>query len=86
MSAQTISTSNSYVDSPQEEFTMPHQRLIRLPEVRRVTGFQKSKIYAMCAAGMFPKPLKIANCRASLWDAAAVEQWVANVIKQGGAA
>jgi prophage regulatory protein len=63
----------------------PESRLIRLPEVSRLTGFQKSKLYAMIAAGTFPRFLKIANCRASLWDAAAVERWVADVIKQGGA-
>jgi prophage regulatory protein len=84
MSAKTDSTSVSPPDPSNDSTISRPLRLVRLPEVCRVTGFQKSKLYAMIAAGTFPRFLKIANCRASLWDAAAVERWVADVIKQGG--
>jgi prophage regulatory protein len=44
------------------------KRLIKLPEVERRTGLSRSTIYAMAAAGQFPRPIKlIPNGRASGW-------------------
>lgn len=53
-------------------------RLLPLPEVERLTGFRKSKLFALVAEGAFPRPCKIG--RASRWVAGEVECWVAEQI------
>jgi prophage regulatory protein len=53
----------------------PTDRLLRLPEVKRLTGFSAtSTIYRLMAAGEFPAPVKIGS-RAVAWPALAVAEW-----------
>lgn len=53
---------------------LPRQ-LIRLPQVIARTGMSRSWLYGAVANRQFPAPAKIG--RASGWDAAAVDAWIA---------
>jgi prophage regulatory protein len=59
------------------------QRLIRLPEVHRLTGLGRSQIYALAKAGQFPKPIKLSE-RCSAWNHADVSAWIAARIAAAG--
>ena len=50
-------------------------RLMRLPEVLRITGFSRSTLLAMVARGDFPAPLRIGR-RAVAWRAREVIAWI----------
>lgn len=53
---------------------MNEDRLIRLPEVLARVGLRKTKVYALIAAGEFPKPVKLG--RDSLWVESEVSAWI----------
>ena len=59
-------------------FGQSSPRIIRLKDVMARTGMRRSWIYRECSANpsRFPKPIKIGP-RASGWDAAAVDAWIA---------
>jgi prophage regulatory protein len=59
--------------------TEEQPRLIRLPEVQRMTGLGRSQTYALARAGKFPSPLKISE-RCAAWDERAVRAWIAERI------
>ena len=48
--------------------------LLRLPVVMEQTGCKRSKLYALVAAGAFPKPIKIDSC--ACWSAQEVSEWI----------
>jgi prophage regulatory protein len=50
------------------------ERLIRLQEVLEMTGWSRSHIYALVAAGRFPVPLKL-GLRAVAWRESEIAQW-----------
>ena len=50
-------------------------RLMRLPEVLRITGFSRSTLLAMVARRDFPAPLRIGR-RAVAWRAREVIAWI----------
>jgi prophage regulatory protein len=50
-------------------------RLVRLPEVSRLTGLPPSTMYAMIAKGSFPSPIKLSE-RSSAWRSDELDQWV----------
>lgn len=52
-----------------------NHRLIRLPEVQRLTGLGRSQIYALASKGCFPKPLKLSE-RCSAWVEHEVMTWI----------
>lgn len=54
-------------------------RLIRLPEVSRLTGLGKSQVYALANAGKFPPPIKLSE-RCSAWQESEVRAWIAERI------
>lgn len=54
-------------------------RLIRLPEVSRMTGLGKSQVYALANAGRFPAPIKLSE-RCSAWQESEVRAWIAERI------
>lgn len=49
-------------------------RLVRLKELRQITGLSRSTIYKMVSEGRFPRPVKL-NERASAWRMADVLKW-----------
>lgn len=53
----------------------PPDRLLRLPEVQRLTGLGRSAIYQQMKDGFFPQSVKIGP-RASTWSEAAVQAWI----------
>jgi prophage regulatory protein len=54
---------------------MKSTRLIRLEEVKRRTGFQKSSIYNRVADGMFPRPVNL-GARAVAWVEDEIQEWI----------
>lgn len=70
---------------PSPSNTVPAQRLLRLPEVESLVGLRKSSIYDAIKRGDFPAPVKLSR-RAVCWPAAAIDQWISERIKSGGAA
>ena len=52
-----------------------HDRLLRLPEVQRLTGLGRSVIYQQMRDGVFPRSIKIGP-RAASWSEAAVYGWI----------
>lgn len=50
-------------------------RLIRLEEVRHLTGLGSSQVYALVKAGKFPAHIKLSP-RCSAWEEAAVHRWI----------
>lgn len=51
------------------------ERILRRPEVEARTGLARSTIYAMMAAGMFPRPLPI-GLRAVGWSETEISEWL----------
>jgi prophage regulatory protein len=53
--------------------------LIRLKELRHLTGLGRSTIYRLIEQGRFPKQLRPfgENVRLSVWRATEVRQWIA---------
>ena len=50
-------------------------RMLRLPAVLQRTGLSRSALYALMAAGHFPRPLRI-GARAVAWLEHEVEAWI----------
>lgn len=50
--------------------------LERLPQVKARTGLGRSEIYRRISVGQFPAPIKLGE-RASAWNAAEVDEWIA---------
>lgn len=55
-------------------------RLIRLPEVQRLTGLGRSQLYALAAQDRFPAPIKLSD-RCSAWVESDVRGWIAERIE-----
>jgi predicted DNA-binding transcriptional regulator AlpA len=52
-------------------------RLLRLPEVERLTGLRRSAIYEQMQRGVFPRSVKVGP-RAATWSEVAVQGWIAD--------
>jgi prophage regulatory protein len=52
-----------------------NHRLIRLPEVQRLTGLGKTTLYTLERRGLFPRRRKLTS-RASAWVEAEVISWI----------
>lgn len=50
-------------------------RLLRLPEVRELTGLPTSTIYAKIAEGTFPRQIKL-SARSVAWDGSQIDSWI----------
>ena len=55
---------------------IPAGSILRLPQVKAITGLSKSSIYAMIASGDFPSQVRL-GARAVGWIADQVFAWVA---------
>lgn len=49
--------------------------IIRLPDVKRLTGLSRSSIYALSASGKFPKHKQL-SARAVGWLLSDIENWI----------
>jgi prophage regulatory protein len=56
----------------------PPERFLKLPEVCRRVGLEKSMIYKMIQAGRFPPPYKLSPF-ASRWSEQELVDWIADV-------
>jgi predicted DNA-binding transcriptional regulator AlpA len=52
-----------------------NDRLIKLPDVERLTGLRRSAIYERIQRGAFPKSVKV-GVRSATWSHAAVQAWI----------
>lgn len=50
-------------------------QVLRLPQVKALTGLSRSSIYALAADGQFPRQVKLTD-RAAGWIASDVERWL----------
>lgn len=50
-------------------------RLIRMPEVKEMTGLSATRIYELERLGRFPRRRKL-SLRASAWVASEVQDWI----------
>jgi prophage regulatory protein len=55
--------------------------LERLPAIMVRTGLKRSSVYALVAAGYFPKPVKLSE-RSSAWIVKEVDRWIADRIAE----
>ena len=51
------------------------RKILRLPEVRQVTGISRSSLYRLMAKGLFPAPVQISE-RAVGWREEEVMEWI----------
>lgn len=51
------------------------ESMLRLPDVERVIGLSRSKIYQLVRSGDFPQPTKLGP-KYSGWFASEVQQWI----------
>lgn len=58
----------------QEEENMT--KMIKLPDVMEATALSRSSIYAFIKQGNFPQPIPLGT-RAVGWDAAEIQNWIA---------
>jgi prophage regulatory protein len=61
--------------------TEPHQRFIKLPEVKALTTLSTSEIYRRIAAGTFPKQVLLGP-KSSCWLESQVIDWKEAVIRK----
>ena len=59
-----------------------NHKILRLPEVKTITGISRSNIYLKMAEGTFPKPIKLGGQRAIGWLEHEIDEWVAKQIQQ----
>ncbi|WP_259053393.1 helix-turn-helix transcriptional regulator [Methylohalomonas lacus] len=60
---------------------MASERLIRRPEVLKITGLSRSSLYERISEGAFPSPIRIGPNRVA-WIASEVDQWVQDRIQE----
>ncbi len=51
-------------------------KILRLKEVKEITGLSRSTIYAEIAKGEFPKQVQLTGNRSVGWHENAIIQWV----------
>ena len=54
-------------------------KLLRLPQVKSVTGLSKSSIYARIAEGTFPKQIPLGP-RLVVWVELDIQNWIADQV------
>lgn len=60
---------------------MASRRILRLPDVKAVTGLGRTKIYDLMKEGRFPKARRIAGAHVVGWDSLEVEAWVSDQLE-----
>ena len=49
-------------------------QILRMPDLKRLTGLSKTTIYRMIAEGEFPRPVQLRKQSVG-WRASAIQQW-----------
>ena len=55
---------------------MQTTRIIRLPELKAITGLSRTRLYEAMRLGTFPAPVKL-SVRAVGWRSTDVDEWIA---------
>ena len=55
------------------------KKILRLPEVKNITGLSRSTIYLQISQGKFPKPLSLGS-RAVGWTEQDIDDWISEKI------
>ena len=58
-----------------------NKRILRLPEVKKVTGLSRSTVYLRIAQGNFPKPIALGG-RAIGWLENEINGWIEKQIEK----
>jgi prophage regulatory protein len=53
-----------------------NERIIRLPEVKYLTGLSRTTIYSSMAKNQFPKSIQLGNGRMVGWKLSGIESWI----------
>lgn len=56
-------------------------RILRRTDVEKKTGLKRAYIYQLMSEGKFPKSVRL-GIRAVGWDAAEIDQWIAERLKE----
>lgn len=56
------------------------EKMLRVQDVLKKTGIKRSTIYAMVAAGRFPKPIQLSE-RMGVWPEDVIDNWLAERIR-----
>lgn len=59
---------------------MNEVRLLRLPQVEKITGLKKSAIYAKIKEGVFPAAVRLGS-RSVAWKSTSVQAWIKSLPK-----
>ena len=57
------------------QMDLERKRILRLPELLRLTGLSKSRVYQMMAADLFPKNVMLSK-RVRGWRASDIATWL----------
>ncbi|MFP5422353.1 MAG: AlpA family phage regulatory protein [Gammaproteobacteria bacterium] len=52
------------------------RRILRLPQVKAVSGLGRTKIYDLMKEGRFPKARRIAGANVVGWDSVEIDAWI----------
>jgi prophage regulatory protein len=66
-----------------DEDHRPAERLIRIGEVKRITGLSTATVYRKIAAKEFPRPVAL-GALARAWPLSEVQDWIAERIAVRG--
>lgn len=58
------------------------RRILRLPQVKAVSGLGRTKIYDLMKEGRFPKARRIAGANVVGWDSVEIDAWIAAQLGQ----
>jgi prophage regulatory protein len=61
----------------------PIERLIRISEVKRLTGISTATLYRKISANEFPRPVRL-GIAARAWPLSEVQSWIAGRIELRG--
>jgi prophage regulatory protein len=61
----------------------PGERLIRIAEVRRLTGLSTATLYRKISAREFPRPVRL-GAAARAWPLSEVQNWISGRIELRG--
>ena len=58
------------------------KQLLRLDDVKELTGLSASSIYRMTKENVFPAPTRLQGRRINVWSREAINKWVDNLFEK----
>lgn len=53
-----------------------NDRLLRIQQVKAITGISKTTIYKLIGQGKFPKAIHVSGSRISSWSSSELDEWI----------